>query len=279
MSAGLHVIFGLTGLPFVGYAGLFGVGAYVAALMNTRWHIDTNWALLVAPIVTSALSLVLALLFIRLKDVYFMIVSLAVGQLIPIIAAAWAVTGGPNGLYGIAPIHIAGHDFIDLKSLYYLSLVFVLASIVFLAVFGRSRTGVSWLAIGRDENAAEALGIRTKSSKVWALTLGGAWAGLAGTLYAAQLSAISPDAFTVYDSILLASAVLIGGRGSLGGTVLGAAVLYALPEIFRELAEYRLLVFGVAIMVILKVRPEGLLPRRSRQFKVDPVAAPESVAA
>lgn len=274
LALGMHVIFGLVGLPFVGYAGLFGVGAYVAALLNTRWKWDVDWTLVVSPLAVCALAFLLAVMFSRLRDVYFMIVTLAVGQLIPIVAAAWSVTGGPNGLYGIEPLHIAGHQLVEPRSSYYLALAFILASAGGLFLFGRSRTGTAWLAVGRDDTASEALGVPVGRVKIYAMTVGGLWAGLAGALYASQLSAISPDTFTVYDSILLASAVLIGGRGSLGGTMLGAFALYALPEIFRELQSYRLLVFGIAIMVVIKLRPDGVIPRRPRVFPVRHLSLP-----
>jgi ABC-type branched-subunit amino acid transport system permease subunit len=268
LALGMHVIFGLAGLPFVGYAGLFGVGAYIAALTNTRWHLGIDWAFLIAPAAVCLLTLVLGAAFIRLRDVYFMIVSLAVGELVPVIAGAWSVTGGPNGLYDIAAPHLGGFQFTSLRSFYYLGLVLILVSCLGLATFGRSRAGTAWLAVGRDDAAAEALGVPSRRVKLYAMTLGGLWAGLAGALYASNLSAISPSAFTINDSILLASSVLIGGSGSLGGTILGATALYALPEIFRPLADYRLIVFGVAIMIMLKIRPEGLIPRRPRAVRL-----------
>lgn len=265
---GMHLVFGIAGLPFLGYAGLFGVGAYVAAILNVKFGLSINWTFLISPLVVCLFSGLLGLLFLRLRDVYFMVATLAVGELVPIIASNLNVTGGPNGLFGITAPGFGSVRLTSLQGYYYFTLALIVVSYVALIRFSGTSTGISWLAVGRGDRAAEALGVRTRRVKLICMTLSGLWAGLAGVIYVTQLSAVDPSAFTVNDSILLAGAVLIGGMGSLGGAVATTVILYSLPQLVSSLTSYRLLIFGVAIMVILKARPQGLLPRRPKNFRL-----------
>jgi branched-chain amino acid transport system permease protein len=265
---GMHLLFGIAGLPFLGYAGLYGIGAYVAAILNVKYGLSIDWTFLISPLVVCLFSGLLGLLFLRLRDVYFMVATLAVGELVPIIADNLNVTGGPNGLYGITAPGFGSARLTSLQSYYYFTLVLIVVSCVALVMFSGSSTGISWLAVGRGDRAAEALGVRTRRVKLICMTLSGLWAGLAGVIYVTQLSAVDPSAFTVNDSILLAGAVLIGGMGSLGGAVVATVILYSLPQVVSALTSYRLLIFGVAIMVILKARPQGLLPRKPKNLRL-----------
>jgi branched-chain amino acid transport system permease protein len=265
---GMHLVFGVAGLPFLGYAGLYGIGAYVAAILNVHYGLSINWTFLISPLVVCLFSGLLGLLFLRLRDVYFMVATLAVGELVPIIANNLNVTGGPNGLYGITAPGFGSAGLTSLQGYYYFTLALIVVSCVALVRFSGTSTGISWLAVGRGDRAAEALGVRTHRVKLICMTLSGLWAGLAGVIYVTQLSAVDPSAFTVNDSILLVGAVLIGGMGSLGGAVVATVILYSLPQLVSSLTSYRLLIFGVAIMVILKARPQGLLPRKPKHFRL-----------
>lgn len=265
---GMHLLFGIAGLPFLGYAGLYGIGAYVAAILNVKYGLSIDWTFLISPLVVCLFSGLLGLLFLRLRDVYFMVATLAVGELVPIIANNLNVTGGPNGLYGIGAPVFGSARLTSLQGYYYFTLLLIVVSCVALVRFSGTSTGISWLAVGRGDRAAEALGVRTRRVKLICMTLSGLWAGLAGVIYVTQLGAVDPTAFTVNDSILLAGAVLIGGMGSLGGAVVATVILYSLPQLVSSLTSYRLLIFGVAIMIILKARPQGLLPRKPKHFRV-----------
>ena len=174
----------------------------------------------------------------------------------------FGITGGPNGVYGIASPTL-GFLAIDTSlGAYILVWVVVGVSIIFLRRLQRSRIGRAWNCIREDEVAAQSTGINVRSHKLLAFALGAALAGIAGNLYAGKLLVVSPESFTFWESCLMFSIVLIGGMGSVPGVIIGAAAISLFPEIFRSFANYRMVIFGTAMILMMMFRPGGLWPRR-----------------
>jgi branched-chain amino acid transport system permease protein len=186
-------------------------------------------------------------------------VTLGFGEIIRITAGNLSVTGGPSGIYGI-PGLVDGP-----VAFYYLTVVVVSLAVAGASRLGRSRLGRAWRFVREDEDAAEAMGVHTSRVKLAAYVAGAVWGGLAGVLFAAQLSAISPGSFTFLRSALVLMAVVLGGMGSTPGVVVGAIVISLLPEVLRDLADYQFFAFGVLLIVVMLVRPQGLWPHRSRE--------------
>lgn len=199
----------------------------------------------------------------RLRSDYLAIVTLGFGEIIRIVANNLDVTGGPSGIYGIPGL--LGDRLSDPVVFYYTTVVIVSVAVLFAARLGRSRIGRAWRFVREDEDAAEASGINTYRVKLAAYVAGAVWGGLSGVLFAAQLSAISPASFTFLQSALVLMAVVLGGMGSTRGVVVGAVVISLLPELLRDLADYRFFVFGVLLIVVMLLRPQGLWPHRSRE--------------
>ncbi|MBX6378196.1 MAG: branched-chain amino acid ABC transporter permease, partial [Clostridia bacterium] len=211
-----------------------------------------------------AATVLLAFLFglpiLRLRGEYFMVASLGLGEIVRIVIQNLEVTGGPNGLSGIDRPQLFGLTIRPPLGFYYLLLAFIAVSVLVLMRLDRSTLGRSWFALREDDRAAEAVGVPSYRSKLSVFALGAVWAGLAGGVFASRMTAVSPDSFTLWDSIVMLGMVLVGGMGSLPGVALGAAVMMGLPELFRGLAQWRLVLFGTAIVVLLRFRPGGIWP-------------------
>jgi branched-chain amino acid transport system permease protein len=199
----------------------------------------------------------------RLRSDYLAIVTLGFGEIIRIVANNLDITGGPSGIYGIPGL--LGDAASQPVVFYYVVLVIVAVAVLLAARLGRSRIGRAWRFVREDEDAAEAMGVHAYKVKLAAYIVGAVWGGLAGVLFAAQLSAISPASFTFLQSALVLMAVVLGGMGSTPGVVIGAIVISLLPEVLRGLADYRFFVFGALLIIMMIVRPQGLWPHRSRE--------------
>lgn len=265
LAVGLNIVVGQCGLLDLGYAAFFAVGAYTSGVISTR----LDWPLIATiPVVVGATVLagiVIGGPTLRLRSDYLAIVTLGFGEIIRLTATNIDITGGPSGIYGIPGLSIGGLDLSGSISFYYAALV-----IVALAVLGanrliRSRIGRAWRFIREDEDAAESMGVHTYRVKLAAYIAGAVWGGLAGVLFGAHLSAISPQSFTFLWSALILMAVVIGGMGSTRGVVIGAVFISVLPEALRSFADYRYFFFGVLLIVVMVLRPQGVWPARSRE--------------
>ncbi|MFE3325846.1 branched-chain amino acid ABC transporter permease [Streptomyces sp. NPDC059176] len=265
LAVGLNIVVGQCGLLDLGYAAFFAVGAYTSGVISTQLH----WPLLATVpfviIVTVVAGIVIGGPTLRLRSDYLAIVTLGFGEIIRITANNISITGGPEGIYGIPSLSVAGVDLSGSIAFYY-----VVLGIVSVAVLGanrliRSRLGRAWRFIREDEDAAEAMGVHTYKVKLAAYIAGAVWGGLAGVLFAAQLSAISPASFTFLQSALVLMAVVLGGMGSTPGVVLGAVFVSVLPEVLRDVADYRYFLFGVLLIVVMVLRPQGVWPARTRE--------------
>ncbi len=289
-AVGLNIVVGLAGLLDLGYIAFFGVGAYFAALVSGSTtsvldvHLPFGLTILLGAAVAGVFGFLLGAPTLRLRGDYLAIVTLGFGEIFRITvnnldgsSAGPRVTNGPNGISNIPDLTLpGGFSFGDNHLLfgvnlpfqanyYWLEIILVAVVMTMFLRLAESRIGRAWVAIREDELAAAATGINTTRLKLLAFTLGAMLAGAAGTVNAHVVKVAAPDSFTFLESALLLAAVILGGMGTVPGALLGATVLYLLPEKLRFLQDLRLLVFGVVLVLIMRFRPEGLVPSKRRQ--------------
>jgi branched-chain amino acid transport system permease protein len=208
---------------------------------------------------------------IHLRGDYLCIVTIGIGEIVRIIIInnPWGITNGPNGITGLGVPQIGPLMILSSTHFYYLIWGLIALAIIALIRLQRSRIGRAWNYIREDEIAAELNGIDVRSYKLLAFVLGAAIAGITGNVYASKMMIISPDSFLFMESALLFCIVLLGGLGSVPGTLFGAAVIVVFPEIFRQFASFRLLFFGAALMVMMVFRPGGILPRKRGHLGIE----------
>jgi branched-chain amino acid transport system permease protein len=290
MGLGLNITLGLAGLLDLGFVAFFAVGAYTVGLLTSTSPFgiaDFSWWLAVpfAVGVAFLFGALLGLPILGIRGDYLAIATLGFGEIIRILSVSdllrpWL--GGPQGITNVPkPFDVPPGDPLSGPSqIYYIALICA-GVIAFIAFRLRdSRIGRAWVAIREDEDVAEALGINLIQTKLLAYALGAAFAGLGGAVFAALIGATFPTSINLLVSINVAALIIVGGMGSVPGVVVGAVVLIGLPELFREFQEYRYLFYGAALMVLMRFRPEGLLPSRSVQRElhveenVEPAGAP-----
>lgn len=264
LAIGLNITVGYTGLLDLGYAAFYGIGAYTYAILSTGFGVSFWLGLPLGAGIAALFGLILGLITLRLRGDYLAIITLGFVQITYLCLNNWdAVTQGPNGIMQIARPVLGNFVFRTPLHFYYLILVFVVLAALAVHRLLHSQIGRAWIAIREDEVAAEAMGINTTHIKTLAFVLGAAIAGVAGVLFAARYTFISPESFTFLESVRILSMVVLGGMGSLPGAILGAFLLTVLPEMLRGLANYRMLIFGIALVVMMVFRPQGLLGKRS----------------
>jgi branched-chain amino acid transport system permease protein len=291
---GLNVVVGLAGLLDLGYVAFYAVGAYTYGLLSTHFGLGFWEVLPIAGGLAAAFGMLLGYPTLRLRGDYLAIVTLGFGEIIRLILVNWGdVTGGPNGVSSIPkptffglPMQASsdgptfasafGIDYSPLQRivfLYYLILALALLTNVFVARLRRLPIGRAWEAIREDEIACKAMGINVTNVKLSAFAIGAMLAGFAGVFFAARQGFISPESFTFSESATILAIVVLGGMGSQLGVVFAAVVLVVLPELGRDFSEYRMLLFGVAMVLIMIVRPGGLINHRRATISAASVEA------
>ncbi len=266
LALGLNVIVGYAGILNLGYAALYAVGAYTYALLNLHAGFPFWPGLACAGVSAALFAMLLTLPALRLSGDYLAIVTLGAGEIVRIALNnfdSW--TGGPNGLLGIAHPTLGWGDWtfnFGVKSAPYYFLILALLAILvfFLRRLSDSRLGRAWLALREDELAAVSMGINPMWAKCSAFAVGGFIAGLAGAIFAAKQGTVSPDSFDFIVSVMVLAMVVLGGLGNLWGALLGAFALSLLPELLRGFDVYRMLLFGLAMILMMLFRPQGILP-------------------
>ena len=277
MGLGLNITLGMAGLLDLGFVAFFAVGAYTTALLTSTGELGiAQWPFFVAipfsMLVAMGFGILLGLPILGIRGDYLAIATLGFGEIIAILARSDLLKdtiGGPRGILNVPkPLASIGidvapdHFLAGPNQIYYISLICI-AVIAFIAVRLRdSRLGRAWLAIREDEDVAEALGINLVQTKSLAYMLGAAFAGLGGAVFAALFGSIISSSINLNVSILIVTIIVIGGMGRIPGVVLGAIFIIGLPELFREFAEYRYLLYGIALILVMRWRPEGLMPSR-----------------
>jgi branched-chain amino acid transport system permease protein len=270
LALGLNVVVGFAGLLDIGYVAFFGIGSYVYAFLASPHfgiHLPFIPVMAIVTVVAAISGILIGAPTLRLRGDYLAIVTLGFGEITYIclvnLDRPINITGGPSGLISIDPPAFFGYV-IDRNIQYYYLFLATLAFVLFTSIRLRdSRIGWAWQAIREDEIAAGAMGINTTVSKLQAFAIGATFAGFAGGLLASWQRSVFPDNFLFQESINILVMVILGGMGNVIGVILGAAIVVALPEIFRDLALYRLLAFGLLLMVLMIVRPQGLMPART----------------
>lgn len=266
LAQSLNLIIGFAGLLNLGQAAFFGVGAYTYGVLWKFFQFPFFMAFPFSIIFAALTGLLLGLPVLRVRHDYIAIVTLGFGEIIKLIFNNWTdLTDGPNGIYGMAPPQVFGYAIKSRVEYYYLVLFLVCLVVFFMYRLGSSRLGRAWIAIREDEISASSLGIRTNRLKLLAFTLGAGLAGMAGCVLAAKHRFISPAGFGFYESIILLCMVTIGGIGNIPGVMLGAAILYVVPEILREFSDFRMISVGLAMIALMLFRPEGILGKEKRK--------------
>jgi branched-chain amino acid transport system permease protein len=260
LTVSLNLIIGYAGQVSLGHAAFYGIGAYVSTLAAMHWGLPFPLALLLAILFAGACGLGLGLPTLRLKEDYLAIVTLGFGVIIDLVLLNMeSITGGPDGIMGIPAPTLFGISFRD-KFLY---LILVALAVLFtLALTFRlvqSYHGRALRAIRDHEVTAQVMGVNTPAYKIAIFTLAAGLAGLAGSLYAHYITFVNPETFGLHTSILILSMVILGGMGSMAGSIVGAVTLTAAPELFRQFHDYQDLAYGALLVILLISRPQGLL--------------------
>ncbi|MBO4311799.1 MAG: branched-chain amino acid ABC transporter permease [Desulfovibrionaceae bacterium] len=267
LALSLNVILGQAGIFHMGHAAFYAVGAYVTAILNTQFQIPVLWLLPAAGLASALFALVVARPIIHLRGDYLLIVTIGIVEIVRIalVNDLWGLTGGANGIFGISRPEIFGYRIRTAQQFYYLVWGMVGFTVLCFWRLAHSRFGRALNCIKEDDVAAEGCGINVSSLKLAAFVIGAFWAGLAGNLYAAKMTIISPGSFSFWESVVVFAVVILSG-GSHTGVIIGTFLIVALPEMFRNFADARMLVFGLAMMIMMVVRPQGLLPPRARTY-------------
>ncbi len=268
MGLGLNIVVGFAGLLDLGYVAFFAIGAYVMGILTTSGALGVGgisfWlALPISVTVAVLFGVTLGIPVLRMRGDYLAIVTLGFGEIIRVLAQSDLlknVIGGAQGVLQIGKPEIFGFTMIRPEHFYYLILAACMLAIFVSWRMRDARLGRQWMSMREDEDVAEAMGIHLVTTKLLAFGMGAAFSGMAGAIFASRLSSIFPNSFNLLISINVLSLIIVGGIGSLPGVVVGALVLVGLPELLREFAEYRLLLYGVLLIVMMIKRPEGLWP-------------------
>ena len=268
MALGLNIVVGKSGLLDLGYVAFFAIGAYTQGILSTLYGWNT-WEIMPFGIGFAMVAgVILGLPALRLRGDYLAIITLGFGEIIRIVAINLSITGGPNGIPGIPnPPSIFGlkFDLMHPQNYFWLVVVMILLVVWMVRRFTVRRPGRAWEAIRQDEDVAAFMGVNTLIYKLWSFVIGAAVGGAAGVLYASKVAVISPDMFKFDVSILILACVVFGGIGNIWGVIMGAAILAYLPERIRFISEARQLVFGAVLILMMNMRPDGLLPRKKRE--------------
>ena len=286
MGLGLNIVVGFAGLLDLGYVAFFAIGAYMMGLLTSEGALGITgtsfWLALPICVAVSVLAgIMLGIPVLRMRGDYLAIVTLGFGEIIGILARSdllKPLIGGAQGILQIPKPQIFGLALIRPEYLYYV----ILAACLFAAFvsyrLSEARLGRQWMALREDEDVAEAMGINLVNTKLLAFAIGAAFAGLSGAIFASKLTSIFPHSFNLLISINVLSLIIVGGMGSLPGVVVGSLVLIGLPELLREFAEYRILMYGALLIAMMLARPEGFWPSatRRRELRADEEIALES---
>jgi branched-chain amino acid transport system permease protein len=293
VAVGLNVVIGFAGLLDLGYVGFYALGAYSVALfgspsspvvesLQARFGLSDEWAVPFVMCIPIAIAMsltagvILGAPTLRLRGDYLAIVTLGFGEIIRITARNLdPITGGAAGITQV-PVppgpEIDGRSFfntIDAERWYWLALVILIIIVWLASRLEHSRVGRAWLAIRADEDAAAVMGVAGFKFKLWAFAIGASVGGLAGLLFGSKQQYVEPNAFMLNLSFLFVAMVVIGGSGNIVGVLVGAFLLTYLPERFRELQEWRPFAFGLALVLVMVLRPQGLVPSRRRAAEIE----------
>ncbi len=261
LAFSVDLVYGYAGQINLGQAGFYAIGAYTTALLMLRLKVSYWLTVPAAGAMAGFFGFLLGLPTLRLRGLYLGIATMGFSELVRLTLLCWVrLTRGPMGLPGIPAPAIGGYVFKGILPYYYTILTFLLIAIACIRALAGSRVGKAWAAIREDDVAASAMGINIARYKVQAFVLGAAMAGIAGSFFAVYIAFVSPDAFRVMESFLIFAMPAVGGMATVGGPILGALIVYVLPEVTRAFAMYRMLWVGALLTIVMVVSPGGLVP-------------------
>lgn len=269
LSLSLNVMLGQAGIFNMGHAAFFAVGAYVTAILNTMVHWPIFLTMLPAGAAAGLFGLIVARPIIHLRGDYLLVVTIGIVEIVRIalVNDIFGITGGSNGIFGISRPVFFGFRIVKGIQFYYLVWGMVAISLALFYGLWRSRFGRALNYIKEDDIAAEGCGINVTDYKLAAFVLGAFWAGMTGTIYAAKMVTIAPESFNFMESVILFAVVILSG-GSQLGVLVSVFLFIGLPEALREFSQARMLIFGLAMMLMMIWRPQGLLPPMARRYRV-----------
>ncbi len=269
LALSLNVILGQAGIFHMGHAAFYAIGAYATAILNTQFQIPVLWLLPVSGMAAGLFAMIVARPIIHLRGDYLLIVTIGIVEIVRIalINDPGGLTGGSNGIFGISRPVIFGFKISKGWQFYYLIWGFAALSIMLFRMLAHSRFGRALSYIKEDETAASGCGVDTSHYKLMAFVIGAVWAGMAGNLYAAKMTIIAPESFSFLESVIIFAVVILSG-GSQLGVLVSTFLFIGLPEVLRELSSARMLVFGLAMMIMMVWRPQGIMPPGPRKYKM-----------
>jgi branched-chain amino acid transport system permease protein len=272
LGLGLNIVVGFAGLLDLGYVAFFAIGSYTVAILTSPelGFFDWNFwqALPLAVLFGTLAGVMLGIPVLKMRGDYLAITTLGFGEIIRILVLSdflrpWL--GGAQGIAQIPKAKVAGFEFAGPEEIYYLILAGCLLVGFISWRLRDSRLGRAWMAVREDEDVAQAMGIDLVATKLLAFATGAGFSALSGAVFATKLSSVYPHSFNVIVSINILCVIIVGGMGSMPGVVVGALALVGLPEILREFAEYRLLVYGAVLVAMMLLKPEGLWPEATHK--------------
>lgn len=273
LGLGLNIVVGLAGLLDLGYVAFYAVGAYSYALLNHHFGLGFWTVLPIAGMLAAVFGIILGFPVLRLRGDYLAIVTLGFGEIIRLVLENWnEFSFGPSGIANIPRPGFFGVEMSLQTNTVFIYFVMILMTVLTIFVVNRlqdSRIGRAWIALREDEIACQAMGIDKTRTKLTAFALGATWAGFAGAVFAAKTTFINPASFTIWESIIILCVVVLGGMGSIIGVIFGALVLILLPEYLRAFSEYRMLIFGTLLVIMMVFRPGGIVSNVRKTYKFE----------
>jgi branched-chain amino acid transport system permease protein len=272
LGLGLNIVVGLAGLLDLGYVAFYAVGAYCYALLNYHFGLNFWIVLPIGAVIGAVFGILLGFPVLRLRGDYLAIVTLGFGEIIRLILENWnEFSFGPSGIANIPRPAFLGIQ-LSLQSatvyLYFIMIVLVIFTVFVVRRLQFSRIGRAWIALREDEVACQTMGIDKVRTKLTAFALGATWAGMVGVIFAAKTTFINPASFTFLESAMILSIVVLGGMGSITGVILGAFILILLPEYLRAFSDFRMLLFGAIMVIMMVFRPQGIVSDVRRTYEL-----------
>ena len=283
LGLGLNIIIGLGGMLNLGYIAFYAVGAYTYALLNLHFGVNFWLALPIGAALGGVMGILVGIPVLRLRGDYLAIVTLGFGEIVRIVLENWnSFSNGPQGIANIPRPGFFGVKMTLPQAMDYT--YFIVIGLVVFTIFvvnrlEKSRIGRQWEAMKEDDIACQAMGIDIRKAKLAAIALGAVWAGMMGVVFAAKTTFINPASFTVWESIIVLCTVVLGGMGSIPGVIVGALVLILLPEYLRAFADFRLLLFGAILVIMMVFRPGGIIQKRRKAYTFETQTADSSAVA
>ena len=269
LALGLNIVVGKSGLLDLGYVAFFAVGAYSYSLLSIHTALPALVLVLLTMLICLTFGLFFAIPSFRMNGDYLAIVTLALGEIVGKTLNNLAVFGGTEGLAGIRGFTSIGNfnfDIMHPENYFYLTFTIIIVVVLYLKRLEKGRVGRAWESLREDEDLSEVYGLPVVKFKIYAFVLSGIIGGIAGAIFASKAMYISPDTFNYAISVIVLSSILLGGVGNIYGVMLGASIIAYLPERIRFISDARQLVFGIILLIVINLKPNGLLPRKTLMY-------------